>query len=83
MSISTTAIAITTTSAMTTTCVPCARENHPPRFEHIWKVTSKKLSLRAFLSEAISLKSTDRFGKKRLAMTMGFFRKKWLEATWC
>jgi hypothetical protein len=55
--------------------------------------TSKKLPLRALRGEAISLKLTDRFGsalrspekrdKKRLAMTRGCFRKKWLEATWC
>jgi hypothetical protein len=39
-------------------------------------MTSKKLSLRAFFSEAVSCLQEDRFGKKRLAMTTGFLRKK-------
>jgi hypothetical protein len=34
------------------------------------------LSLRALFSEAISSKPTDRFGRKRLAMTRGCFQKK-------
>jgi hypothetical protein len=44
-------------------------------FEKYKDETSKKPSLRAFFSEAVSCLQGDRFGKKRLAMTSGFLQK--------
>jgi hypothetical protein len=49
-------------------------------FEKYKTETSKKPSLRAFFSEAVSCLQKDRFGKERLAMTSRFFIEKMTES---